>query len=159
MAPRITFEGAVGRERILEYYRRADAFCLPSFAEGVPIVLMEAMATELPVVATDVMGVRELVDDGVNGILVRPSRPDLLADAIDRLASNADLRGRLGAAGRETVQREFDIGRSAEQIHPSSADPVLASIPAADGRSPGSDVDGGISGGARLRKLPAARAR
>ena len=129
VAPRITFEGAVGRERILEYYRRADAFCLPSFAEGVPIVLMEAMATELPVVATDIMGVRELVDDGVNGILVRPSRPDLLADAIDRLASNADLRGRLGAAGRETVQREFDIGRSAEQIH-AVFDQVLASTPA-----------------------------
>ena len=115
--PRIRFEGAVGRERIHEYYRRADVFCLPSFAEGVPVVLMEAMATELPVVATDVMGVRELVDDGVNGLLVRPSRPDLLADAIGRLARDADLRRRLGAAGRETVQREFDIRRSAEQIH------------------------------------------
>jgi colanic acid/amylovoran biosynthesis glycosyltransferase len=113
----VRFEGAVGRECIAEYYRRADAFCLPSFAEGVPVVLMEAMAMELPVVATDVMGVRELVDDGVNGILVRPSRPDLLADAIDRLASNADLRRRLGAAGRETVERDFNIHQSAAQIH------------------------------------------
>jgi glycosyltransferase involved in cell wall biosynthesis len=117
VARRIRFEGAVGRERIHEYYRRADAFCLPSFAEGVPVVLMEAMAMELPVVATDVMGVRELVEDGVNGLLVRPSRPDLLADAIELLAKDADMRRRLGAAGRETVKREFDVGRSAEQIH------------------------------------------
>jgi colanic acid/amylovoran biosynthesis glycosyltransferase len=114
---RIRFEGAVGRERIHHYYRRADVFCLPSFAEGVPVVLMEAMAMELPVVATDVMGVRELVNDGVNGLLVRPSRSDLMADAIDRLATDADLRRRLGGAGRETVTREFDIRRSAEQIH------------------------------------------
>jgi glycosyltransferase involved in cell wall biosynthesis len=115
--PQIRFEGAVARESIHEYYRRADVFCLPSFAEGVPVVLMEAMAMELPVVATDVMGVRELVDDGVNGLLVRPSRPDLLADAIERLVKDADLRRRLGAAGRETVEREFDTRRSAEQIH------------------------------------------
>jgi glycosyltransferase involved in cell wall biosynthesis len=126
---RIRFEGAVGREHIHTYYRHADAFCLPSFAEGVPVVLMEAMAMELPVVATDIMGVRELVDDGVNGILVRPSRPDLLADAIQRLARDADLRRRLGVAGRETVQREFDIRRSAEQIH-GVFDQVLSSTPA-----------------------------
>jgi colanic acid/amylovoran biosynthesis glycosyltransferase len=113
---RTSFTGAVGRERMHGYYREADAFCLPSFAEGVPVVLMEAMAAELPVVATDVMGVRELVDDGVNGILVRPGRADLLADAIARLARDFDLRRRLGRAGRQTVQREFDIRTVAEQI-------------------------------------------
>jgi colanic acid/amylovoran biosynthesis glycosyltransferase len=114
---RVRFEGAVGREGVHSYYRQADAFCLPSFAEGVPVVLMEAMAMELPVVATDVMGVRELVDDGANGLLVRPGRADLLADAIARLAGDADLRRRLGAAGRQTVLREFDVRQAAEQIH------------------------------------------
>jgi colanic acid/amylovoran biosynthesis glycosyltransferase len=114
---RVRWLGAVGQDEIRRHYEQADAFCLPSFAEGVPVMLMEAMAMELPVVATDVMGVRELVEDGVNGLLVRPSRPDLLADAIELLAKDADMRRRLGAAGRETVKREFDVGRSAEQIH------------------------------------------
>jgi colanic acid/amylovoran biosynthesis glycosyltransferase len=126
VASRIRFEGAVGREDVHAYYRQADAFCLPSFAEGVPVVLMEAMATELPVVATDVMGVRELVDDGVNGILVRPGRADLLADAIARLAGDVDLRRRLGAAGRQTVQRDFDVHQAAKQIH-KAFDEVLGS--------------------------------
>jgi colanic acid/amylovoran biosynthesis glycosyltransferase len=81
------------------------------------VVHMEPMATELPIVATDVMGVPELVDDGINGLVVRPSRPDLLADAIGRLARDPELRRQLGAAGRDTVKREFDVGRSADQIH------------------------------------------
>jgi glycosyltransferase involved in cell wall biosynthesis len=113
----ITFVGAVGREDVHEYYRAADAFCLPSFHEGVPIVLMEAMALELPVVATDVMGIRELVESERNGLLVRPARADLLADAFERLISDPDLRRRLGAAGRETVLRTFDIRQSAAEIH------------------------------------------
>jgi glycosyltransferase involved in cell wall biosynthesis len=111
-----TFAGPVGQDAIRDYYLRANAFCLPSFAEGVPVVLMEAMAMRLPVIATDVMGVRELVDDGVNGVVVRPSRPDLLADALAALAADGDLARRLGAAGRETVRREFDIRRSGAQL-------------------------------------------
>jgi colanic acid/amylovoran biosynthesis glycosyltransferase len=113
----VTFHGRVGHDDITRHYAAADVFCLPSFAEGVPVVLMEAMAMELPVVATDVMGVRELVEDGATGLLVRPGRADLLADAIARLAGDADLRRRLGAAGRQTVLREFDVRQAAEQIH------------------------------------------
>jgi glycosyltransferase involved in cell wall biosynthesis len=113
----IAFVGAVGREHVHEHYRAADAFCLPSFHEGVPIVLMEAMALELPVVATDVMGVRELVEHERNGLLIRPGRSDLLADAVERLIVDPDWRRRLGAAGRETVQQRFDIRRSAAEIH------------------------------------------
>jgi glycosyltransferase involved in cell wall biosynthesis len=125
----INFVGAVGREDVHEHYRTADAFCLPSFAEGVPIVLMEAMATELPVVASDVMGVRELVENERNGLLVRPGRSDLLADALERLSIDADWRHRLGAAGRETVQQRFDIRRSAAEIH--AAFEELLGVPSA----------------------------
>jgi colanic acid/amylovoran biosynthesis glycosyltransferase len=125
----ITFAGAVGREDVHEYYRAANAFCLPSFHEGVPIVLMEAMALELPVVATDVMGVRELVEHEGNGLLIRPGRSDLLADAVERLIVDPDWRRRLGAAGRETVQQRFDIRRSAAEIH--TAFEELLGVPSA----------------------------
>jgi colanic acid/amylovoran biosynthesis glycosyltransferase len=70
----------------------------------------------IPVVAADVMGVAELVEDLANGLLVRPGRPDLLADALERLVADPDLRQRLGATGRATVERAFDIRRSAAEI-------------------------------------------
>jgi glycosyltransferase involved in cell wall biosynthesis len=125
----ITFVGAVGREDVHEYYRAADAFCLPSFHEGVPVVLMEAMALELPVIATDVMGIRELVEHERNGLLVRPGRSDILAAALQQLIVDADLRRRLGAAGRETVLQTFDIRRSAAEIH--AAFEELLGVPSA----------------------------
>ena len=87
-------------------------FCLPSFAEGVPVVLMEAMALELPVVATTaIAGIPELVEDGEHGLLVPPARADLLAAALDRLADDPPLRARLGAAGRRAVLEGYDLGR------------------------------------------------
>jgi glycosyltransferase involved in cell wall biosynthesis len=117
VAPMVTFAGPVGREHVGRYYAEADAFCLSSFAEGVPVVLMEAMAMGLPVVAADVMGVAELVEDNASGLLVRPGRPDLLADALERLVADPNLRRQLGTAGRATVERAFDIRRSAAEIH------------------------------------------
>jgi glycosyltransferase involved in cell wall biosynthesis len=113
---RVTFAGAVGQDVIRQYYLDADVFCLPSFAEGVPIVLMEAMAMQLPVVATRVMGVGELVEDRVNGLLLPPGRSDLLADAVASLAADADLRQRLGQSGRQKVLADFALDASAEQL-------------------------------------------
>ena len=105
----VHFAGAVGQDDILAHYRDADVFCLPSFAEGVPVVLMEAMATELPVVSTHITGIPELITDGESGLLVRPGRADLLADALARLAADPDLRRDLGRAGRAAVLAAFDI--------------------------------------------------
>ena len=87
-------------------------FCLPSFAEGVPVVLMEAMASGVPVVATRIAGVPELVDDEVSGLLVRPGDADALAAALERLAGDEPLRAGLAAAGRAKVRAEFDIAAS-----------------------------------------------
>lgn len=112
----VRFEGAVGQDRIGAYFDRADVFVLSSFAEGVPVVLMEAMASELPVLAPGVMGVRELVHDGVNGRVLPPGRADEYAEAIADLAGSPGDRRRLGAAGRETVSAEFDIAKSAERL-------------------------------------------
>jgi glycosyltransferase involved in cell wall biosynthesis len=105
----VTFAGAVGQDRIPDYYARADVFCLPSFAEGIPIVLMEAMARELPVVATAIMGVPELVVHGRCGLLVAPARADELAAALEELARDPALREQLGREGRRRVADGFEL--------------------------------------------------
>jgi colanic acid/amylovoran biosynthesis glycosyltransferase len=112
----VDFAGAVGQDEIRAHYAAADAFCLPSFAEGVPVVLMEAMAMRLPVVTTRIMGISELVDDGDNGLLVRPGRADELVAALGRLARDPELRSRLGENGREKVVAEFDVRKSGVQL-------------------------------------------
>jgi glycosyltransferase involved in cell wall biosynthesis len=116
VADRTSFAGAVGQDEIRSHFGDADIFCLPSFAEGVPVVLMEAMASGLPVVTTAVAGVPELVEDGVSGLFVRPARSDDLRDALGRLAGDADLRRRMGEAGRHAVQTRFASGPSAESL-------------------------------------------
>jgi colanic acid/amylovoran biosynthesis glycosyltransferase len=113
----VKFVGAVGEEDLHALYAGASIFCLPSFAEGVPGVLMEAMAMRLPVITTPIMGVPELVEDGVTGVLVPPGRTDLLADAIERLLGDPQLCQEMGACAREKVVREFNTERSAEQLH------------------------------------------
>jgi len=109
IADAVRFEGAVRYDRVPSLCARADVFCLASFAEGVPTVLMEAMATELPVVATTVNGVAELVDHERTGLLVPPARADLLSAALSRLVADPDLRARLGAAGRQRVLDDYEL--------------------------------------------------
>ena len=116
LGDRVRLIGSVGQDEILRHYARADVFCLPSFAEGVPVVLMEAMATELPVVTTRIAGIPELVDDGVSGLLVRPGRVDELTDALARLGGDAELRRQLGTAGRKAVLEQFDVRDAGEQL-------------------------------------------
>ena len=117
VAERTSFPGAVGQEEICALYAGAAVFCLPSFAEGVPGVLMEAMAMETPVVSTRITGVPELVDDGYTGVLVAPGRADQLADALERLLEDPALRGKIGSAAREKVIAEFNTEVSAERLH------------------------------------------
>jgi colanic acid/amylovoran biosynthesis glycosyltransferase len=111
LGDRVEWVGALGQDEIREAYARADVFCLPSFAEGVPVVLMEAMAMEVPVVATRIAGIPELIEEGESGLLVTPARADELADAIGRLVDDPALRARLGAAGRRAVLEGYDLGR------------------------------------------------
>jgi glycosyltransferase involved in cell wall biosynthesis len=116
VAEQVEFAGAVAHTEVAPILRDSDVFCLPSFAEGVPVVLMEAMAMQLPVVACGVMGIPELIDDGVNGRLVRPgSRPDL-ADTLASLATGPEQRAALGRAARERVAAEFDLRANARQL-------------------------------------------
>jgi glycosyltransferase involved in cell wall biosynthesis len=98
------------------YYADADVFCLPSFAEGVPVVLMEAMATGRPVIATRITGIPELIEDGVSGLLVAPGSLDQLVAALETLAASRELREQMGLAGRHKVEEEFDARRCASQV-------------------------------------------
>jgi glycosyltransferase involved in cell wall biosynthesis len=116
VADRVSFAGAVGQDDMAAYYARADVFCLPSFAEGLPVVLMEAMATGRPVVATRIMGVPELVDEGVSGFLVAPGNVEELAEALRKLAGSRALRESFGQAGRRKVAEGFDAVRCAGQV-------------------------------------------
>jgi colanic acid/amylovoran biosynthesis glycosyltransferase len=117
IASQVSFPGAVGQEEIHAMYAGASIFCLPSFAEGVPTVLMEAMAMEVPVISTRITGVPELIDDGQTGLLVTPGRADQLADALERLLADTALCRDIGSAARDKVIREFNTARSAEQLH------------------------------------------
>lgn len=116
VADRVRFTGSIGHDDILPMFRSADVFCLPSFSEGVPVVLMEAMAHSVPVVTTRIMGIPELVEDGLSGLLVAPGRVDVLVEALIRLVRDADLRQQLGARGRDKVLAEFDVNDSARQL-------------------------------------------
>ena len=116
IADRVRFLGAVGQDELHRLYEGAAIFCLPSFAEGVPVVLMEAMAMGLPVVTTSIAGIPELIEDGRSGVLVAPGRPDRLADSLAALAADGEMRRRLGEGGREAVQRGFDCEATAAQL-------------------------------------------
>jgi colanic acid/amylovoran biosynthesis glycosyltransferase len=117
LASQVTFVGAIGQEAIHALYAEAAIFCLPSFAEGVPCVLMEAMAMQVPVVSTLITGVPELIDDGRTGLLVTPGRADQLADALERLLSDPALCREMTSAARDKVTREFNTEISAEQLY------------------------------------------
>jgi len=112
----VLFAGSVGQDRIRDFYRAADVFAMASFAEGIPVVLMEAMAMEIPVVATGINGIPELIRDGVDGLLVPPSDVRGMAAALVRLMDDAALRSTLGAAGRVKVKAEYELGASADRL-------------------------------------------
>lgn len=112
----VVFEGWLNQDAVRALYAQADIFALASFAEGVPVVLMEAMAMEIPSVATRINGVPELIRDGVDGWLVAPSDAVELAEAIAALMDDATLRRRLGAAGRQRVIEKYDLARNTARL-------------------------------------------
>lgn len=112
---RVELTGPLTGEALYDRFRAADLFALPSHNEGIPAVLYEAGAFGLPVLTTPVGAIPDLVRDGVTGVLVPPGDVAALAAALERLAGDAALRGRLGAALREEVAR-FHPDRVAERV-------------------------------------------
>jgi glycosyltransferase involved in cell wall biosynthesis len=114
----VTLHSPVTQEELRRIYERATVFALPSQLvddgdrDGIPNVLVEAMAMELPVVSTNVSGIPELIEDHVNGLLVPQKNVTSLAAALTELLNDSDLRLRLGTAARRTVRRSFDSGQN-----------------------------------------------
>jgi colanic acid/amylovoran biosynthesis glycosyltransferase len=112
----VTFTGAMGQDGVKAIYRTADLFILPSFAEGVPVVLMEAMAMEIPVISTCINGIPELIDSGDNGILVSPGDAEALFLKIKLLIEEPLLRARMGQQARRKVEEAYNLSTNCNQL-------------------------------------------
>jgi glycosyltransferase involved in cell wall biosynthesis len=104
----VTFLGSLSADGVRERLAEASLFVLPSHEEGQPIAILEAMAAGLPVVVTTVGANGDVVRDGVDGLLVPPRNPPALADALDRLLRDPQLRARMGASARQRAREHFD---------------------------------------------------
>ncbi len=116
LAEYVRLEGACNQDRVRGFYREADLFVMSSFAEGVPVVLMEAMAMELPCIATWITGVPELIRDGVDGWLIPPADPGQLAAAIRALMDDPVARRRLARSARERIVEKYNLARNVARL-------------------------------------------
>lgn len=110
------FAGYCTQDEVAALLDTADMLVLPSFAEGLPVVLMEGLASCIPVIATPVAGVSELVRHNETGLLVPPGDVEGLIKALDRLLSDPALCTRLGVAGRKVVEEQHDAAREAATL-------------------------------------------
>jgi glycosyltransferase involved in cell wall biosynthesis len=122
LGARVTFLGPLTQTGLFAQYQQASVFALPCRVledgdrDGIPNVLMEAMACGVPVVTTGVSGITELVRDGVNGLIVEPDRPTDLADSLHRLIKDPELARHLAERGRSTVSERFDATTAAARM-------------------------------------------
>jgi glycosyltransferase involved in cell wall biosynthesis len=118
-AERIGIERSVDfrglRDDVAAHYAASDLCVFPSRHEGHPIVLLEAMAAGLPVIATRVSGTEDVIEDGRNGLLAPPEEPEELLRVLLRLSGDPVMAARLGAEARKTVEERYDINRVAEE--------------------------------------------
>jgi colanic acid/amylovoran biosynthesis glycosyltransferase len=110
------FLGFLSEEQIIRQLQDADLFVLPSFVEGVPVSAMEAMAMGVPVIATNVGGTSELVENGTTGLLVRPADSHALADAVMSMIDDYQFRKRAAELGRRKVECEFNLVKETEKL-------------------------------------------
>ena len=108
----ISFEGRVTRERLMALYAEADAFVLTSLSEGIPVVLMEAMAMAIPCVAPRITGIPELVEEDRNGWLYTPADEEALVNVMRRVIADPAGRRRMGELAREKVLRCYDMEKN-----------------------------------------------
>ena len=107
---------APNSQPLVDLYRRADVFCLPTLGDCLPMVLSEAGAAGLPLISTDVGAINEIVRQGETGLLVPPGDPVALATALERLVDDRDLRRRLGEGAQRVTSAEFDAAANARRL-------------------------------------------
>jgi glycosyltransferase involved in cell wall biosynthesis len=112
----VTLTGELPPEQVAARLRTAQIFCLPSFSEGLPISIMEAMASGVPVVATNIAGIPELARNEVTALTVPASNAQALAAALERLIVSPELRRSLATAARTEVERLHDREASADRM-------------------------------------------
>ena len=119
LTDKVRFHGRLPQNEVIAMLKAVDVVAAPSVPsadgrrEGIPVALMEAMATGKPVVASRLSGIPELVEDGQSGFLIEPGDAQGIADALATLSSDAALREKMGQAGREKVLNEFDLSKNA----------------------------------------------
>lgn len=102
-----SFLGFITQDELIRHYQTDTIYVLPSYYEGLPTTVLEAMSCGMPVVATNIPGTNEAVVDGETGLLVPPKNPRALADGIIKLLGDENLRKKMGEAGRRRVEKEF----------------------------------------------------
>ncbi|HEX8566449.1 MAG TPA: glycosyltransferase family 4 protein [Pyrinomonadaceae bacterium] len=105
----VEYLGAVPMDERIEFFRRSDIFVLPTYAEAMPMSVIEAMAAGLPVISTRVGGIPELIEDGVDGILFAPGDVSALAEKISFLLNNKDTRIRIGKKAKQKAREQMDF--------------------------------------------------
>lgn len=113
---KVKVNGWISGEQKDEVFKSADIYILPSYNEGLPISILEAMAIGLPVITTPVGGIPEAVENGVNGFLIQPGDYAALAQRIDSLAENPDLRKQMGRQSYRIAKEKFDIETVIKQL-------------------------------------------
>lgn len=111
LTPNVEIVGGLSPAQVVERLRGADAFLLASVSEGISNAVLEAMSCGIPVVTTNCPGMEEAVTDGVEGFVVGVRKPDEMADALERLAKDSELRRRMGEAGRNRIIAEFQLAQ------------------------------------------------
>jgi len=118
----VILSGSVSNKKVLDRYQYATIFvlsCIPAKnndRDGIPNVLIEAMGCQVPVISTKFSGIPEIIEDGVNGLLVDPANEKALADAMSGLLDNARIQKKIAQNGRITIEKKFDINKNIEQL-------------------------------------------
>jgi glycosyltransferase involved in cell wall biosynthesis len=112
----IAYRGSQNLDDLVKWYKKASIFVCPSLCETFGIVNIEAMSCGTPVIASDIEGIRDIIENGKDGLLVPPNNPSALAGSVQHLLDNENVRTKLGKEGRKKVEREFSWRAIAEKL-------------------------------------------
>ncbi len=112
----VQLTGELEREKVPAFLGLADIFLLPSFWEGMPVTIIEAMRSGLPIISTPVAGIPDMIENGVSGLLINPGSPDEIAEAVLLLKQDKALRDKLAAGAKARFEEKFEFSKGIEEI-------------------------------------------